>query len=496
MERITEFIDSFIPKNLPKKKALLLKDELTCHIMDKVDYYKEIGYDDKESVDKAIEDFGREEKDKNFILNEFEELYSEKNIFAILAFVIVGAINLVCGGIGLWVVSADWHTYPDPISGFISFFMIFAVLLMICYARIKKYRKTLASIGLANILIAGSIIAAFYPQMATFTIGYNILYLIDMFTPFSVGLIVDTYGEDGFSIVLYNILFLAFSIYCFISSLRIKKGKAKDIEKPKKKIIIFSSIFFSVAIISCLIFPSSQRYFEEYSIWFEYYDNCISVESETTYDSIAIGDSYADVSNYLKSEGYVTIEEYKSSLDRVKKKQFNHNLNDFDFAEGYEIWFAPEKCKEGNSFVGVKQENGTISAKAVGNLEERMYTEKYDYVRFGYTDIETLTDMNAVFDYFNSLKKGTSEEEVMSRFGAEYGFVYAKRCSVENGKAINYYRIYCYGETDPTEKNYFDKNDYRYIELTFEDGLLTEGIIYEIVKSEYGSEAKTERITE
>ena len=494
MNRITDFVDSFIPKNISKKKAEILKDELTCHIMDKIDYYKELGYDEKVSVDKAIEDFGTNEGDTRLIYKEFEELYSERNIFAILAFVIVGAINLVCGGVGLWVVSADWHADPEPITGFISFCAIFVVLLMICYARIKKYRKSLFSIGVANILIAVSMIAAFYPQIAAFTIGYNILYLIDMFTPFSVGQILDTYGEDGFSMALYNVFLLAPAIYCFISSLRIKKGKAKDIEKPKKKLIIFSSIFFSVAIISCLIFPSSQRYLEEYSIWFECYDNCISVESETAYDSIAIGDSYADVSNYLKSEGYVTIEEYKSSLDRVKKKQFNHNLKSFDFAEGYEIWFAPEKCKEGNSFVGVKQENGTISAKAVGNLEERMYNDKYNYVYFGYTDIETLTDMNAVFDYFNSLKKGTSEEEVMSRFGAEYGFVYAKRCSVENGKEINYYRVYCYGETDPTEKNYFDKNDYRYIELTFEDGLLTEGIIYEIVKTEYSSEVKTERI--
>ena len=29
MNRITEFIDSFIPKNIPKKKALMLKAELT-----------------------------------------------------------------------------------------------------------------------------------------------------------------------------------------------------------------------------------------------------------------------------------------------------------------------------------------------------------------------------------------------------------------------------------------------------------------------------------
>ena len=71
MNRITDFVDSFIPKNMPKKKALLLKAELTCHIIDKADFYKEIGYDDTESVNKAIEDFGTDETDKKFIFNEF-----------------------------------------------------------------------------------------------------------------------------------------------------------------------------------------------------------------------------------------------------------------------------------------------------------------------------------------------------------------------------------------------------------------------------------------
>ena len=46
MNRIAEFVDSFIPKNIPKKKALMLKAELTCHIIDKADFYKDVTHRD------------------------------------------------------------------------------------------------------------------------------------------------------------------------------------------------------------------------------------------------------------------------------------------------------------------------------------------------------------------------------------------------------------------------------------------------------------------
>ena len=45
MNRINDFVDSFIPKNLPKKKKKTLTEELTCHLLDKADHYKDIGYE-------------------------------------------------------------------------------------------------------------------------------------------------------------------------------------------------------------------------------------------------------------------------------------------------------------------------------------------------------------------------------------------------------------------------------------------------------------------
>ena len=143
MSRITEFVDSFIPDNLPKSRKAILKSELTNHILDKAEYYMEIGYTEADSTEKAIEDFGTDKEMKDFIFGEFEELYCERDILGVLAFVFVWAMNILCFPLDLWVTSADYNRDTDPFSAFCSFVMIFCVLLIIIFARIKKYRKTL-----------------------------------------------------------------------------------------------------------------------------------------------------------------------------------------------------------------------------------------------------------------------------------------------------------------------------------------------------------------
>ena len=44
MNKISIFIDEFIPKNISKKRRLLLTNELENHLLDKSNFYKEIGY--------------------------------------------------------------------------------------------------------------------------------------------------------------------------------------------------------------------------------------------------------------------------------------------------------------------------------------------------------------------------------------------------------------------------------------------------------------------
>lgn len=496
MNRIAEFVDSFIPKNIPKKKALILKAELTCHILDKADFYREIGYDADESVNKAIDDFGTDKEVSNSISNAFEELYSEKSVFGILAFVIIGVMNFLCFPLDIWVISADFNRNPDPVGAFISFCMIFAVLLMISVARVKKYRKTLVSIGIINTLIAVVLLFSLYPQMASYTVGENIIYIIDRFTPISMG---DTIvmGVDGFFIMaLWWGILLVPAVYCFIEAVRIKKGKAKTVTHAKKKIAVFSAVFLGYAIISCLMYPTSHKYIRDYPEWFDDNYNYISEESEMRFNEIAIGDSYNEVSNHLAFEGYIPIESYRNSLDKPTKKQFDNNLKDFDFADGYEVWFNPNKNIKGNGFIGITNGNGIVTGKGIGNLNEDMYSYSGKYHNFGYTDISIFDgdDMVTMTNYFYSLETGDGEEEIMSKIGKDFGVVYSKRIYIENNTEKSYYRIYCYGLVNPQAKLDLERNGSRYVELLFENKKLVKGTMYSKIFLDEGTTVTIESV--
>lgn len=498
MDRITGFVESFVPKNLPKKRADELREELTCHILDKADYYREIGYDKNDSIDKAIAAFGTDESSKNYILKEFEELYSERSIFGIIAFFIIAAMNALCVPLDIWVYSADFNRDPDPLGAFISFSMTFVVLLMITVARIKKYRKTLISIAVANTLIAGSLLCSFYPQMAAYTIGDNIIYLIDRFTPISVGnaitMHIDSLFTEGMiALVLQWAFLLVPAIYCIIEAVRIGKGKANPVKNPKNKVLVFCALFLASTAVSCLLQPASQRYVDDYPVWLDNYDNCISEESSQKFDEISIGDTYSEVSNFLSSEGYISIEQYRNSLDKLTKKQFDNNLKEFTFKDGFEVWFDPDPDKwiKGNGFVGIKKENDIITAVGIGNLNQDMYSGKY--YNFGYWD-DYDHDIYGMIGNFRALNEGNSETEVMSKLTGDYGVIYTKIVSLEDGKKESYYRVYCHGEIDPEAKAYRDMFDERYVELFFENGKLTYGEMYDEIYLDKGSKVESESI--
>lgn len=472
MNRLMDFVDSFIPKNLSKKRKSALKDELCCHILDKVDYYKDIGYDEDASIDKAISDFCTDEEVKNHIYREFEELYSEKTVLSIISFAIIGIINFLCFPLDIWVTSADYNRDPDPAGAFTSFCMIFVVLILIIFARVKKYRKMLISVGIINSLIAAVLFFSFYPQMAAYTIGDNIVYLIDRFTPISM---FDTLGmaNDGIIITVFWFGFLLVpAFYCFIEAARIKRGVANGIKQPKKKTAIFSAVFLALAIISSLMYPASKEYIDNYPRWFSVYENFISEETEQIFNEIFIGDSYSEVSEKLYSEGYKPIENYRNSLDRLRKKQFDNNVKNFAFADEFEIWFQPDKYIDGNGFIGIKKEDGIITGVGIGDMNKNIYDEKY--YNFSCLDSCIDTDIFDVTEYFCSLKKGDDETKIMNRFKNEYGTVYSKKIYLENNVQKSYYRVYCCGTSEGLKDD-----DQRYIELSFENQKLTNGTMYD-----------------
>lgn len=392
-------------------------------------------------------------------------------------------MNILCVPLDLWVISADFNRDPDPLGAFMSFLMIFAVVGLIVFARIKKYRKMLFCIGLSNITILGIFLWCFYPQMATYSMWYNMIYLIDNFTPFL------SYGTaaEGIILAVFLIGVLAvLALYCIISSVLLKLGKLKDVKNPRKKSIVTASICFAVMFITCMLQKTGLEYYEEYPVFFTPYNVYISEETEEIYNRINIGDTIEYAEEIMDEYAIQSIEKYRGFLDKVGKKQFDKQLEEMDFDKDYKVYFSPYSDIKGGGFVGIKEENGIVTGVAVGNIDGEMYNEKSR--TFGYTNTgtwETWDDMDAVGVYFGTLKAGDREEDILLNFGDDYGvlsedmgMVYSRRKHLENGTFKTYYRVYFYGMTDPDKELEYEQFSSYYAELYFSDGVLQRGTLY------------------
>ncbi len=474
MDRISRFVDSFIPKNLPKERKQMLRYELEDHILEKTAFYEEIGYTREQSIEKAIAEFGKGEDMRKHILGEFEELYAERDLYGMIAFFVIAFMNYLCFPLDTWVTSADFNRDPDVFGTAVSLGMIFVVLAMIVFARIKKYRKMLFAIGVANILVAVCVLVCFYPQMAAYSVAFNIVYLVDNYTPFLLGEITAS--------VLTGVLLFAFllipAVYCIISSFLLKKGKAKTVKNPTKTAAVFCAVYICAAVASCIIQPTGLSYYEDYPVWFSPYTLYISEIPDEIFSKLYPGMSEETANEVLYSYGYQNLEDYRASLDWVTKKQFDANVKEFDFLDGYTIWFLPDVYIPGEGFVGVKSENGTVTGVGIGNLNNRMY-DADDYNSFGYLMSKDWDDdIEAMTGQFRALQKGDEEAEVIDIFTELNGLIYARRLYIENGETVSYYRIYFYGVVYPEAKTHHESCDPRYIELTFRGGQLTAGNLF------------------
>ena len=94
-ERISEFIADYIPKRITKETRYKLQYELENHIYDRFDYYKEIGYSEEESLEKALSDFGNDKQTKEQIKNELGGVHKPFSLADFFSFSIPITIVLI-----------------------------------------------------------------------------------------------------------------------------------------------------------------------------------------------------------------------------------------------------------------------------------------------------------------------------------------------------------------------------------------------------------------
>ncbi len=94
-KRIQEFIADYIPKRITKETRYKLQYELENHIYDKIDYYKDIGYSEEESLEKALRDFGDDKETKEQIKNELGGVHRPFTLADLFVFTIPITVGLV-----------------------------------------------------------------------------------------------------------------------------------------------------------------------------------------------------------------------------------------------------------------------------------------------------------------------------------------------------------------------------------------------------------------
>ena len=104
MNKIESYIASVIPKNIPKYKQKILRDEIEAHIYDRIDFYTEIGYDNEASINKALADMGEDEEIKTSIRNDFEQVFKMNKFVKGILCIFVSVFLLFVGGCAALVI--------------------------------------------------------------------------------------------------------------------------------------------------------------------------------------------------------------------------------------------------------------------------------------------------------------------------------------------------------------------------------------------------------
>lgn len=478
MNRIDDYIKLITPKNISKKKKQLIRDEMLCHIYDRVDFYKDAGYELEDSITKALEDMGNDDAVKLSIRNSFAELHSERIWWAILSFFVSPIINIIALFCGIWITSFDSKGKPEPYETAISFVMLLTVFSLAFFCYKNGLRKCLAAIGVSNLIISTSALLCFYPQPAVYSLAVNIGYLLDEYTP----VVVRGFDFEALSFYLSIFLLFAFSVCCFVLSGRIKNSK-----DPTKEIKRTAVLFISLCLVSAFstaAYEECQWLFIDYPQWFRERTDSLTDESKEIYDLIETDKSFYEAVQLLKELGYTTTYEYAQTLGSADRKRFNYNFEqiNFFFEENYEVYFDPNDAPyrpdrsttESNKFIFLlKDKNGNLISKGAGCA-----FGLYDNYGAACYYSNRKDDTEAVAQYFKSLKKGDGESEALQFFGTDNGEMFTCFESETTEGKKTYYRFYSRGAATEELPGSYD-NDCGdcevYIELEFIDGLLSSG---------------------
>ena len=463
MNNLGEFINSFLPDNIPKRKRQQLYDEMEGHLLDRADFYTEIGYDRETALRKSMECFGQEKEIKDSVKADLYGLYHERFYYAVLAGLIPLILNFIALFTGNYVLSFDSLPTLDAVGVFMSALSVCFLILQTVFCYKKGYRKSLIATGISNLLIGCSYVFACYPQSSLYALLLNTSYALEKLTPLltrnAVVYWIDILAWCG-SLALLSVT----AVISFILAKRIKRKGISE-RKPLKGLAVTALIMCCVCFLSCAVYGSADRYFSQYIRWFDNENVTPDEEALAAFEAIALDGNYDEAGKQLGLLGYISTEDYMSTLTASERKMFRYSLKELDFFFGDEYTAFFKTNKSGyNSFIFLRaDEKGLITGKGIGVGSE--YEDEYGSKRHYCSTDESSEECTANFE---GLKKGDRQEEVLRKLTEGKGHFYTVFSEKEDGVQKDYYRIHSQEKADSVY--YFDTDIY--IQLWFTDGLL------------------------
>lgn len=464
-EKISSYLDSVIPKRISKDKRQKLFDELSCHLAEKTADFEELGYSEDESLKKAFEAFAETDETKKIIFDEFDEMYHEKTVWAFLAAIGIFLTNMLSFPLDSWLYAADANHDTNTLAVAESFTMIFAIISLIFVARAKGMRKTLIGIAVGVLAVAVLPLWNVHAQAAIYALVHAPQFFLNEYT--NAPLITTNPDIDLIVLVALNYVVFPLSaiVFCIVSSIRITRGKAK--RRSKHQILgryaVFATVFLCItAALSAVATPmvKLERYNGPFNNIMEK-----TAWSERIFDDISDCTTVKECDSVLRDAGMIKIEEYRAMLSRARQKVFDIRLREFQIPDSLTTYIMLTEGVPvfGNGFIFIGSDGEYVTVKGVGSAYVPAEGEKLlEHLSYNGED----GNPHACTEFFGSLTKGRSEEEVL------------KAAAVYD---LDEYAVFRYGNNMETtaRRLYFPITVYdgtavgALVELFFTDGRLT-----------------------
>lgn len=487
-ELIKSYLDKATPKNVSLKKQSNIRMELMCHICDKADFYKEIGYSEEESYEKALAEMGESEE----VCQQFEDIYREKGIYSVLTFLAIHFIDIIAvilgfGGSFISILEGDKGMIYSFESLILSSCFVCGMIILIMYSYKEKKKKMLLTIAISNLFLS---ITPFFFNSIYFPLAEAILHIPFNNSNFSSDLLF--FSADFISIPLCIISFVLFAV------VKTNKDNLQETSRRKKSYKILSAVTVClvasfIAVVAYMVENNTYEYYN-YSVFGYYFsENKDKKEYTELYNRINQNMSFDEADKILRDAGYIPHTEFGTVIKDKEELEYELEYLQNNIIENPDVdvvYIKPTKFgdlyafhtsiiipKEDGKAIPWKKLNGEIYLrnKLLSYLtifnDEKVYGARTDFesLRFGYSKQKVLELISKncnieslKTEYNNDSVKETycisCHEDNSDLFDYDHSYFYAtivfNNDSLVSGK-YTYNRYY--EEYDSEKEDYVDK---------------------------------------